>query len=171
MSLPVRESKEQGQLCQVTNFAVRMKREGKTAKEPYTRESTILVRRKKARPQRIELTWLVQTLLNVTKAKVCASIQVARSRLANTIGMSIALRPSCGINARDSSCRVDWAAGEELRYKSVLYGEKLWRWSILVRWWRILCCKNGKPYLQVDQQRTSHRRHHYIQIIHYDTRD
>lgn len=71
------------------------------------------------------LTWLVQTLFRVTKAKVCASIADPRSFLARLSGMANALRSSCGKKARDSNRQDDCAAGEELRYKSMLYGEKL----------------------------------------------
>ena len=41
---------------------------------------------------RWRLTWLVQTLLKVTKANVCASIVDARSFFARTRGMAIAER-------------------------------------------------------------------------------
>ena len=47
-------------------------------------------------------TWLVQTLLKVTKAKVCASIAVARFFLASTNGSATTAKKSWGINARDS---------------------------------------------------------------------
>ena len=39
-------------------------------------------------------TWLVHTLLKVTKAKVCASIVDGRSFFARARGMAIALRNS-----------------------------------------------------------------------------
>lgn len=48
------------------------------------------------------LTWLVQTLLNVTKAKVCASMVLARSFFANSKGMTTKESRICGMNARDS---------------------------------------------------------------------
>jgi hypothetical protein len=47
-------------------------------------------------------TWLVHTLLNVTKAKVCASMVLARSFLASKRGRAIADRKSCGMKAKDS---------------------------------------------------------------------
>ncbi len=82
-------------------------------------------------------TWLVHTLLNATNANVCASIVPARSFFANTRGIKIALRASCGIKARDSNLTAPVADGTaEERCKSVLYGEKLWRWSMRVRWCR-----------------------------------
>ena len=82
----------------------------------------------------IQRTWLVHTLLNVTKANVCASIVLARSFFAKARGIKNALRASCGIKARDSNLTAPVADGTaEDRYKSVLYGEKLWRWSIRVR--------------------------------------
>ena len=82
-------------------------------------------------------TWLVHTLLNVTKANVCASIVLARSFFAEARGIKNALRASCGIKARDSNLTAPVAEGTaEDRYRSVLYGEKLCRWSILVRWCR-----------------------------------
>jgi len=66
------------------------------------------------------LTWLVHTLLKVTKAKVCASMVDGRSRFANTSGIATALKHSWGTNASDSRCRLEDAAGEELRYSRVL---------------------------------------------------
>lgn len=71
-------------------------------------------------------TWLVQTLLNVTKAKVCASIVEARSFFARRNGSTIAERKSCGTKASDSSLKgtageADLALeSEEERYRSVL---------------------------------------------------
>lgn len=47
-------------------------------------------------------TWLVQTLLKVTNANVCANIVPARSFLASASGIKKALRASCGMKARDS---------------------------------------------------------------------
>lgn len=47
-------------------------------------------------------TWLVHTLLNVTKAKVCANMVEARSFFARSSGRAIAERNSCGMKARDS---------------------------------------------------------------------
>lgn len=52
-------------------------------------------------------TWLVQTLLKVTKAKVCASIVLARSFLASRSGRAMAERNNCGMKARDSRFMVD----------------------------------------------------------------
>ena len=71
-------------------------------------------------------TWLVQTLLNATKANVCASIVPARSFFANARGMKIALRPSWGMKASVSK-RIEPDAGgiAEVRCRRVLYGEKL----------------------------------------------
>jgi hypothetical protein len=73
-----------------------------------------------------ELTWLVQTLLNVTNANVCASIVDGKSFLAKAKGIMTALRSICGMKARRSSCRdgrswgLEIAFGEELRYSRVL---------------------------------------------------
>lgn len=53
------------------------------------------------------LTWDVQTLLNVTKANVCAIMDVARSFFATTSGMSTQESSSCGRNASDSVCSDD----------------------------------------------------------------
>lgn len=53
------------------------------------------------------LTWLVQTLLNVTKANVCASIVEGKSFLAKARGIMTALSRSCGTNARRSSSNAD----------------------------------------------------------------
>lgn len=88
----------------------------------------------------------MQTLLNVTNANVCASMQLARSFLAKVRGMATTLRKSCGMNASDSNFSFDGdAAGELLRYSTVEYGEKLWRWSIRVRWWRYVWRTKGYP--------------------------
>lgn len=46
--------------------------------------------------------WLVQTLLKVTKAKVCASNEVGRSFLARARGMRMVDKRSWGRKARDS---------------------------------------------------------------------
>lgn len=43
----------------------------------------------------------VQTLLNATKANVCANIVVARSFPMNANGITIPVRTSCGIKASD----------------------------------------------------------------------
>lgn len=48
-------------------------------------------------------TWLVQTLLNVTNAKVCASIVPGSDLFARASGMASAERKSCGTNATDSN--------------------------------------------------------------------
>lgn len=86
----------------------------------------------------------MQTLLNVTNANVCAIILVARSFLANTSGITTHESNSCGTNAR-ASMRGIIEEGEEAslaaerRYKRVLYGEKLWRWSRRVMWWEKVC--------------------------------
>ncbi len=48
-------------------------------------------------------TWLVHTLLNDTKAKVCASIVDGRSFFARRRGRAKAERKSCGRKAKDSS--------------------------------------------------------------------
>lgn len=65
-------------------------------------------------------TWLVHTLLNVTKAKVCASIVEGKSFFANRRGRATAERNNCGMKARDSSFTV-WVEGEVgERYRSVL---------------------------------------------------
>ena len=68
----------------------------------------------------------MHTLLNATKAKVCASIVPARSFFANARGMKTALRASWGMNAMDSK-RIEPDAGgtAEVRCRRVLYGEKL----------------------------------------------
>ena len=93
-------------------------------------------------------TWLVTTLLKATKAKVCAIMVLGRSFFASAIGIRNALMASWGMNARDSKCQplvVDEDADD--RCRSVLYGEKLWRWSMRVRWWRYVCVKKGVEYM------------------------
>ena len=71
-------------------------------------------------------TWLVHTLLNATKANVCASIVPARSFFANARGMKTALRASWGMNAMDSKrIEPDDGGTAEVRCRRVLYGEKL----------------------------------------------
>jgi hypothetical protein len=67
-----------------------------------------------------ERTWLVHTLLKVTKAKVCASIEVGRSFLDVARGMSTHESRSCGMKARDSSRRIDEDGNAEVRYSCVL---------------------------------------------------
>ena len=52
-------------------------------------------------------TWLVHTLLNVTKANVCASMVVGRSFFAMTRGTRMQESRSCGRNAIDSIRRVE----------------------------------------------------------------
>lgn len=66
-------------------------------------------------------------MFHATNAKVCASIVAARSFFAKAKGRATTERKSCGMNASDSKCRVVEAAGDELRYRTVLYGEKLCR--------------------------------------------
>ena len=90
-------------------------------------------------------TWDVQTLLNVTNAKVCAIMDVARSFFATARGMSTHERSSWGKKARDSMRKDDDEGMAEVRYRRVLYGEKLWRWSIRVTWWKYVCTRNGWP--------------------------
>lgn len=51
----------------------------------------------------VSLTWLVQTLLKVTKANVWANIVFGRSFFASASGIKKALRSSCGRNAKRSS--------------------------------------------------------------------
>ena len=83
-------------------------------------------------------------MLNVTNANVCAIIVVARSFFANTNGMKTHDSDSCGRKASDSACSED-APSEEVRYRRMLYGEKLCRWSMRVRWWKKVCTRNGWP--------------------------
>lgn len=52
--------------------------------------------------RRLGLTWLVQTLLKVTKANVCASIVLARSFFANSNGITTRDSEICGRKASDS---------------------------------------------------------------------
>jgi hypothetical protein len=66
-------------------------------------------------------------LLNVTKANVWASIVDGRSFFARTIGSAIAERNSCGMKAADSRRMNEVPGVDEVKYKRVLYGEKLWR--------------------------------------------
>src|SRR5690554_5923665 len=61
-----------------------------------------------------KLTWLVQTLLKVTKAKVCAIIEVARSFFATTRGIRTAERSSWGMKARDSVRKGERSEGARL---------------------------------------------------------
>jgi hypothetical protein len=49
------------------------------------------------------LTWLVQTLLKVTKANVCASIVLARSFFASRSGITTRESKIWGRNANDST--------------------------------------------------------------------
>lgn len=64
----------------------------------------------------------MQTLLKLTKAKVCAIIEVAKSRFATTRGISTAERRSCGMKARVSvrSGGSSEGARLELRYRRML---------------------------------------------------
>ncbi len=61
-----------------------------------------------------------------------------REDLEMLIGMRTVERTSWGMKARDSKRRLDrWVLPKGLaeeRYRSMLYGLKLWRWSIRVRW-------------------------------------
>jgi hypothetical protein len=67
------------------------------------------------------LTWLVQTLLNVTKANVCASMADGKSLFAMARGIRMQERRSCGRKARDSMRRPGGCDGEEeARYSWVL---------------------------------------------------
>ncbi len=60
----------------------------------------------------------VQTLLKVTKAKVCANRVVGKSFLAQAKGINSVLRRSWGTNANDSNLIEDEVVlGEEERYK------------------------------------------------------
>jgi hypothetical protein len=59
-------------------------------------------------------------LLNVTKAKVCASIVEGKSFFARRSGRAKAERNSCGMKARDSSFIVCVEGEAEERYRSVL---------------------------------------------------
>lgn len=52
--------------------------------------------------------WLVQTLLNATKANVCASIVPGKFFLPRTRGIATAERSSCGRKARDSKVKLLW---------------------------------------------------------------
>lgn len=61
------------------------------------------------------LTWLVQTLLNVTNAKVCASIVPARSFLASKIGIATNESKICGRKARLSTRSSEFDGCMELR--------------------------------------------------------
>lgn len=61
------------------------------------------------------LTWLVQTLLKVTKAKVWAIMDVARSFLATTKGMRMVERRICGRKATDSICSEEADGMAEVR--------------------------------------------------------
>lgn len=84
-------------------------------------------------------------MLKVTKAKVCASIEVGRSFLDVARGMSTHESRSCGMKARDSSRRIDEDGNTEVRYSCVLYGLKLCRWSMRVTWWKYVCVRKGVP--------------------------
>ena len=57
----------------------------------------------------------MQTLLNVTKAKVCASIVLARSVFARVRGMRTAERRSCGMKAREPKWNVPGVGEAEER--------------------------------------------------------
>jgi len=78
----------------------------------------------------------VHTLLNETKANVCANMVAGRSCLAKANGMTSPERSSCGKNGIEANGVEEWPMGEEVRCRRVLYGEKLCRWSTRERWWR-----------------------------------
>lgn len=84
------------------------------------------------------LTWLVQTLLNVTNANVWASIVPGRSFLPRMRGIRTTARSNCGMKAKDSKLPVGLpcplvGSAAAVRYRRVLYGEKLCRWSMRVK--------------------------------------
>lgn len=94
----------------------------KKAGTPCTRGSTgrgVSGRRKEStvwtRP-----TWLVQTLLNVTNANVCASIVLAKSCFASSKGIAIRESEICGKKASDSTRRPVSEGCWELRCSRVL---------------------------------------------------
>lgn len=62
----------------------------------------------------------MQTLLKVTNANVCASMDVARSFLARTMGIMMVERVSCGKNAADSILKVAPEGIAESRYSRML---------------------------------------------------
>lgn len=74
------------------------------------------------------LTWLVQTLLNATKANVCASIVLGRSRFASAKGISRAERKSWGIKARDSTRRLLPDCDVEVEVVGMWREEWEWEW-------------------------------------------
>ncbi len=76
-----------------------------------TRGNTWSVRNGCDEEVRKQHTWLVQTLLNVTKANVCASNVEGRSFFASSSGRAKAARNSCGMKARDSSL-IEWVEGD-----------------------------------------------------------
>lgn len=83
----------------------------------------------------------MHTLFSATKDQVCASIADGRWVRERNKGKRMEERRSCGKNARDSRFEkvppveaVEDADAAEEAYSNVLYGEKLCRWSILVRW-------------------------------------
>lgn len=103
----------------------------KKARTPCTRESTgrgVSTRRKEPTVW-TKPTWLVQTLLKVTNANVCASIVLAKSCLASNKGIAMRESEICGKNASDSTWKPVSEGCWELRCSRVLYTEKLWRWS------------------------------------------
>lgn len=65
-------------------------------------------------------TWLVQTLLKVTKAKVCAIMAPGRFFFARTRGIATTLNSNCGTKARDSKPRPVPVPPAADRYRSVL---------------------------------------------------
>lgn len=76
----------------------------------------------------------MQTLLKDTNAKVWASIVDGRSFFASNSGSAKAARNNCGMNAADSRFTIEVPGAYEVKYRRVLYGEKLCLWSILVTW-------------------------------------
>ena len=83
--------------------------------------------------------WEVATLLKVANASVCANIVVGRDLPARR-GRRTVLSVSCGRKAslekekdNDVLCVLLLIGEADSRYSSVLYGEKLWRWSRRVR--------------------------------------
>lgn len=87
------------------------------ARRPYTIESTASCQPTSSRLLTRRPTWLVQTLLKVTKAKVWASIVEGKSCLARVRGSRTAERSSCGRKAQLSGRRrvEDVPVGEEFR--------------------------------------------------------
>ena len=134
--IPGQGPKRRGQEYQRSAIVKELILEDKTAETSCTTRSTAYISGVLGEQIDLGNTWLVQTLLNVTKANVWASIVDGRSFLAKANGIRMELRRSCGRKARRSSANdaCAFAFGEELKYNNVLYGEKLCRWSIRIRW-------------------------------------